>query len=88
MQLAKLERQVRSLPEETLPKDSAWISTDRTTQSRADGTFSFTPIAAGQYVLFADSAGFERTSQLITVANQPVIDFSGYAAPDRFTRTI
>src|SRR5436190_16822453 len=34
---------------------------ERTAKSGADGTFAFTQVAAGQYVLQADAPGFERT---------------------------
>jgi Carboxypeptidase regulatory-like domain len=44
---------------------------ERTVQSGSDGTFSFDQVAPGQYVLQVDSAGFERSSQEVTVSNQP-----------------
>jgi hypothetical protein len=44
---------------------------ERTVQSGADGGFSFDQVAPGQYVLLVDFSGFERSSQEITVANQP-----------------
>jgi hypothetical protein len=44
---------------------------ERTTQSNADGTFSFDQVRPGQYVLQVDFSGFERSSQEITVSNQP-----------------
>src|SRR5262245_35103505 len=46
-------------------------SAERTTQSRPDGSFAFDQVPAGQYVLFVDFAGFERSSQEITVTAQP-----------------
>ena len=45
---------------------------DRTAQTEADGSFSFNQVAPGQYAIFADSTGFERSSQELTVANQPL----------------
>src|SRR5262245_57530448 len=44
---------------------------ERTAQTGADGGFSFEQVAPGQYVLQVDFSGFERSSQEITVANQP-----------------
>ncbi len=44
---------------------------ERTTQSSADGTFSFDQVSPGQYVLQVDSSGFERSSAEITVSTQP-----------------
>jgi hypothetical protein len=44
---------------------------ERTTQTAADGAFTFTQVAPGDYVLQVDFSGFERSSQQITVANQP-----------------
>src|SRR5678815_2942444 len=36
----------------------------------ADGVFTFANVAAGDYVLYVDASGFERSSQTITVGNQ------------------
>ena len=44
---------------------------ERTTQSSADGTFAFDRVLPGQYVLQVDFSGFERSSQEVSVANQP-----------------
>ena len=44
---------------------------ERTTQSSADGNFSFDQVSPGQYILQVDFNGFERSSQGITVSNQP-----------------
>lgn len=46
-------------------------SAERTTQTRADGSFSFDQVPAGQYVLLVDFSGFERSSQEIAVTAQP-----------------
>lgn len=54
-----------------MPNMPGMASDERTTKSRADGTFAFDKVTPGQYVLFADFAGFERSSQEVTVANQP-----------------
>jgi carboxypeptidase family protein len=43
---------------------------ERTAKTQADGTFAFDQVAAGQYVLQVDFAGFERSSQEVNVANQ------------------
>jgi hypothetical protein len=43
---------------------------DRTATAGADGAFTFTNIPAGEYVLFADATGFERSSQPVTVGAQ------------------
>jgi hypothetical protein len=45
---------------------------ERTAAAGADGVFSFTGVAPGEYVLQVDESGFERSSQPITVANQPL----------------
>jgi hypothetical protein len=42
-------------------------STDISVQSRADGTFQFDKIPAGQFVLQVDAPGLSRSSQQITV---------------------
>jgi len=47
-------------------------STERTMQSNAEGTFSFDRVPPGDYVLYADLSGFERSSQEISVASQPI----------------
>jgi hypothetical protein len=44
---------------------------ERTTRTANDGTFSIGQVAAGQYVLQVDFSGFERSSQELTVTNQP-----------------
>jgi hypothetical protein len=43
---------------------------DRVTTAAADGTFTFTQVPAGQYVIMADALGFERASQELVVGNQ------------------
>ena len=44
---------------------------ERTATAGADGAFTLNGIPAGDYVLFVDASGFERSSQTITVGNQP-----------------
>src|SRR6185503_19919565 len=44
---------------------------ERTATAGADGAFTFANVAAGDYVLYVDASGFERSSQTITLANQP-----------------
>ena len=43
---------------------------ERTATAGADGAFTLNGIPAGDYVLFVDASGFERSSQTITVGNQ------------------
>ena len=43
---------------------------ERTATAGADGAFTFTNVAAGDYVLYVDASGFERSSQTLTVGNQ------------------
>ena len=43
---------------------------DRTTRSRADGTFTFDQVPAGTYLLHVDAPGLSRSSQEITVPTQ------------------
>jgi hypothetical protein len=43
---------------------------ERTATAGADGTFTFANVPAGDYVLYVDASGFERSSQTITVGNQ------------------
>jgi hypothetical protein len=57
-------------PMPNMPNMPAAAGTERTATVGADGMFSFTAVAPGQYVLQVDAPGFERTSQEITVANQ------------------
>ena len=45
---------------------------DKTTTTSADGTFTFTGVPQGQYALMADSTGFERASQEVTVGTQAI----------------
>ncbi len=54
-----------------MPNMPGMASDERSTQTRADGTFTFDQVAAGQYALFADLSGFERSSQEIAITNQP-----------------
>ena len=43
---------------------------ERTATAGADGAFTLNGIPAGDYVLFVDASGFERSSQTITIGNQ------------------
>ena len=43
---------------------------ERMATAGADGAFTLNGIPAGDYVLFVDASGFERSSQTITVGNQ------------------
>ena len=47
---------------------------ERTAPVGADGSFSFDQVAPGQYVLFVDATGFERSSQQVTapVSGPPI----------------
>ena len=54
-----------------MPNMPGMAGTERTTQSGADGTFSIDQVSPGQYVLQVDFSGFERSSQEVTVSNQP-----------------
>jgi hypothetical protein len=54
-----------------MPANMPGMAPDRTTTSGADGAFTFGQVPAGQYVLQVDANGFERSSQGVTVANQP-----------------
>jgi hypothetical protein len=54
-----------------MPANMPGMAPDRTTTSAANGTFTFTQVPPGQYVLLVDAAGYERSSQEVTVANQP-----------------
>jgi hypothetical protein len=44
---------------------------ERTATAGTDGAFTLNGIPAGDYVLFVDASGFERSSQTITIGNQP-----------------
>ncbi len=48
------------------------MAAEKTMAVNADGTFTFAGVAPGQYVLQVDASGFERSSQQVTVANQPL----------------
>jgi hypothetical protein len=57
----------------SMPGMRPGAGTDRTTKSRADGTFQLEQVPAGQYVLQVDAAGLSRSSQALTVpASQPI----------------
>jgi hypothetical protein len=43
---------------------------ERTATAGTDGAFTLNGIPAGDYVLFVDATGFERSSQTITIGNQ------------------
>src|SRR2546426_1071767 len=48
----------------------------RTAKSTSDGTFTFTQVPPGQYVLQVDAPGFERSSQEITVPSAQPFNIS------------
>lgn len=53
------------------------MTPDKTATTGADGSFTFTQVPPGQYVVMADSTGFERASQeLIVGANTPAVALS------------
>ena len=54
-----------------MPAMPGMATADRTTRSGADGTFAFQQVGPGEYALQVDAPGFERSSQAITVSNQP-----------------
>jgi carboxypeptidase family protein len=74
--IANAEITLRTLPPPgaaaRMPNMPGIDSAERTTQSNADGTFSFDRVLPGDYALYADSSGFERSSEQITVTNQPI----------------
>jgi len=43
---------------------------ERTATAGADGMFTFANVGAGDYVLYVDASGFERSSQTVTVGTQ------------------
>jgi hypothetical protein len=55
-----------------MPANMPGMASERTTTSGPDGTFSLTQVPPGQYVLQVDASGFERSSQEVVVADQPV----------------
>ena len=60
----------------SMPGMRPGASTDRTVRSRADGTFQFDQVPAGQFVLQVDAPGLSRTSQQITVPTSQVLAVS------------
>jgi Carboxypeptidase regulatory-like domain len=54
-----------------MPNMPGMADGERTIQTDADGRFAFDQVGPGQYVLQIDYSGFERSSQEITVSNQP-----------------
>ncbi|HEY3157345.1 MAG TPA: carboxypeptidase-like regulatory domain-containing protein, partial [Vicinamibacterales bacterium] len=73
--IANAEATVRALPPPGQPPMPNMPNMpqpfERTATAGADGAFTLTGIPAGDYVLFVDASGFERSSQTITVGNQP-----------------
>src|ERR1051326_4524540 len=54
-----------------MPNMPGMATVELTAQSAADGSFSFNNVAPGDYVLQVDFTGFERSSQQLTISNQP-----------------
>ena len=68
------EATLRALPAPgapVMPNMPNMPSNERTATAGGDGAFTFNAVPAGRYVLFVDATGFERSSQEITVGNQP-----------------
>jgi len=59
-------------PMPRMPNMPGMGGAERTAKTQADGTFAFDQVAPGQYVLQVDFSGFERSSQEVNVAAQPV----------------
>jgi len=60
----------------SMPGMRPGASTDRTVRSRADGTFQFDQVPAGQFVLQVDAPGLSRSSQPITVPTSQTLAVS------------
>jgi len=73
--IANAEATIRALPPPGTPPMPNMPNMpqpfERTATAGADGAFTLNGIPAGDYVLFVDASGFERSSQTLTVANQP-----------------
>ena len=69
--IANAEATLRALPPPGTPvmpnMPNMPAAMERTATAGADGAFTFTNVAAGDYVLYVDASGFERSSQTITV---------------------
>src|SRR5262245_16943790 len=72
--IANADVTLRTLPPPGTPAmpNMPGMTTERTTTTAADGRFTFTQVAPGQYVLLVDASGFERSSQEVVVASQPI----------------
>src|SRR6478672_1037663 len=75
--IANAEATLRALPPPGAPPmpnmpnmPNMPAAVERTATAGADGAFTFTNVPAGDYVLFVDSPGFERSSQTVTFGNQ------------------
>ncbi len=60
----------------SMPGMRPTAQTDRTVRSRADGTFQFDQVPAGQFVLQVDAPGLSRSSQQITVPTSQTLAVS------------
>src|SRR5262245_7041814 len=72
--VANADVTLRTLPPPGTPAmpNMPGMTADRTTTTAAAGRFTFTQVAAGQYVLLVDASGFERSSQEVVVTNQAI----------------
>jgi hypothetical protein len=98
------EVSLRPLPSATtmratpgMPAMPGMAAPDRTARPNADGSFAFTQVAPGEYVLQVDAPGFERWSGPVTVTTQaqtvavslvPIDVPSFMATPDQLPRAV
>ena len=72
--IASAEATLRALPPPGTPAmpnmPNMPAAMERTATAGADGMFTFANVGAGDYVLYVDASGFERSSQTVTVGTQ------------------